>query len=52
MATILVDLVEDMVALTNKSYLESVKKARSEVKEGKVLGHREVFNLTKTKKMK
>lgn len=43
--TALVDLdfFEDLLALTNKKYLSSIKKARSEVRSGEVSSHEEVF---------
>lgn len=37
------DFFEDLLALTSKKYLESIKIARDEYKEGKVFSHDEVF---------
>ncbi|MGB6839129.1 MAG: type II toxin-antitoxin system Phd/YefM family antitoxin [Microgenomates group bacterium] len=38
-----IDLFEDLLALTNKKYLASIKKAREEYKKGDVLTHEQVF---------
>lgn len=38
-----IDLFEDLLALANKKYLASVKKAREEFKKGEVLTHQQVF---------
>ena len=42
-ALVNLDFFEDLLALTNKKYLSSIKKAREEVKRGEVLSHEEVF---------
>ena len=38
-----IDLFEDLLALTDTDYLESIKKARKEYKKGAVLSHDQVF---------
>lgn len=38
-----IDLFEDLLALTNKEYLKSIKKAREEYKEGSIFTHSEAF---------
>lgn len=38
-----IDLFEDLLALSNKKYLNSIKKARTEYKKGKVHTFEEVF---------
>ena len=38
-----VELFEDLLALKDKSYLKSVKKAREEFERGEVFGHSDVF---------
>lgn len=38
-----IDLFEDLIALTNKKYLTSIKKAREEYKKGDVFSHEQVF---------
>ena len=38
-----IDLFEDLIALTNKKYLASIKKAREEYKKGDVFSHEQVF---------
>lgn len=42
-ALVNIDLFEDLVALTNKSYLQSIKKAREEYKKGDVFSPEQVF---------
>ncbi|MBI4991286.1 type II toxin-antitoxin system Phd/YefM family antitoxin [Candidatus Gottesmanbacteria bacterium] len=42
-ALVNIDLFEDLIALVNKKYLESIKKARAEYKKGDFLTHTEVF---------
>ena len=42
-AIVNIDLFEDLLALTNKKYLESIKKAREEYKNGDIFSHDEVF---------
>ncbi len=38
-----IDLFEDLLALSSKKYLASIKKAREEVKRGLVYTHEQVF---------
>lgn len=38
-----IDLFEDLLALANKKYLASIKKARKDYKEGNILTHDQVF---------
>ena len=38
-----IDLFEDLLELNNKKYLASIKKAREDIKNGKILTHEEVF---------
>lgn len=38
-----IDLFEDLMALANKSYVSSIKKAREEYEKGRILTHEEVF---------
>lgn len=42
-ALVNLDFFEDLMALGNKRYLDSIKKARSEIKKGEVFTHEEVF---------
>lgn len=42
-ALVNIDLFEDLIALTNKKYLKSIKKAREEYEKGDVLTHEQVF---------
>lgn len=35
---------EDLVALSNKDYVESIRKARKEYEQGNVLSHEEIFD--------
>lgn len=42
-ALVNIDLFEDLLALSNKSYVKSIKVAREEYKKGEVLNHLEVF---------
>ena len=42
-ALVNIDLFEDLLALANKKYLASIKKAREEFKKGEVLTHQQVF---------
>lgn len=42
-ALVNIDLFEDLLALTNKNYVVSIKKARSEYKKGNFLTHDQVF---------
>lgn len=38
-----IELFEDLLALSNKKYLSSVKKAREEYKKGETLSHNQAF---------
>lgn len=38
-----IDLFEDLLALTNKKYLASIKKARKEYEKKEIFTHEEVF---------
>lgn len=38
-----IDLFEDLLALTNRDYLESIKKAREEYKNSDVFTHEQAF---------
>lgn len=38
-----IELFEDLLALTNKKYLASIKKARKEYKKGDVFSHEQAF---------
>ena len=42
-ALVNIDLFEDLLALANKNYVASIKKARKEYESGDVLSHEEVF---------
>lgn len=42
-ALVNIDLFEDLLALANKSYVTSIKKARREYEKGDILTHSEVF---------
>lgn len=42
-AIVNLDFFEDLLALSSKEYLESIKKAREDYKHGKVCSHEEVF---------
>lgn len=42
-ALVNIDLFEDLIALVNKKYVESIKKARAEYKKGDFLTHDQVF---------
>ena len=42
-ALVNIDLFEDLLALSNKSYIKSIKTAREEYKNGNVLNHLDVF---------
>ena len=37
------DLIEDLIAQASPEYLESIREAREDYKEGRVLAHDEVF---------
>ncbi len=38
-----IDLFEDLLALSNKKYLASIKKAREEYKKGQIFTHEQIF---------
>ena len=38
-----IDLFEDLVALSNKQYVKSIKKARKEYEKGEIFTNEEVF---------
>jgi len=42
-ALVNIDLFEDLLALTNKKYLKSIKKARKEYESGNFFTHNQVF---------
>lgn len=42
-ALVNIDLFEDLLALVNKNYVESIKKARKEYESGNFLSHDQVF---------
>lgn len=42
-ALVNIDLFENLLALSSKHYLASIKKARAEVNRGEVYSHQEVF---------
>ena len=42
-ALVNIDFFEDLLALSNKKYLASIKKAREEYKKGQVFPHEDVF---------
>ena len=42
-ALVNIDFFEDLIALTNKKYQESIKKAREEYRRGEIFSHGEVF---------
>lgn len=42
-ALVNLDFFEDLLALTSKNYLNSIKKAREEYKKGEVFSHEEAF---------
>jgi len=42
-ALVNIDLFEDLLALTNKKYLKSIKKARKEYESGEFFTHNQVF---------
>ena len=42
-ALVNIDLLEDLLAMVNPSYVKSIKKAREEYKKGQVYSHEEVF---------
>lgn len=42
-AIVNIDLFEDLIALTNKDYIKSIKKARKEYETGNFFTHDQVF---------
>lgn len=42
-AIVNIDLFEDLLALANKKYVASIKKARKEFEKGNILTHDQVF---------
>ncbi len=42
-ALVSIDLFEDLLALKNRKYLASIKKAREEYQKGEIFTHEEVF---------
>lgn len=42
-AIVNLDFLEDLLALNNKEYLDSIRQAREEYKKGKVYSHAQVF---------
>jgi len=42
-ALVNIDLFEDLLALANKNYKESIKIAREEYKKGQTFSHKDVF---------
>lgn len=42
-ALVNIDLFEDLLALKNKKYLASIKKAREEYQRGEVFTHEQIF---------
>jgi prevent-host-death family protein len=42
-ALVNLDFFEDLLALTNKKYINSIKEAREQFKKGEVYTHEEVF---------
>lgn len=42
-ALVNIDLFEDLLALADKSYIDSIKKAREQYKKGNFLTHGQVF---------
>lgn len=42
-ALVNIDLFEDLIALVNKPYVESIKKARTEYEKGDFFTHEKVF---------
>ena len=42
-ALVNIELFEDLLALVNKKYLSSIKKAREEYKKGDVFSHEQAF---------
>ncbi|MBM3283873.1 hypothetical protein FJY90_06550 [Candidatus Gottesmanbacteria bacterium] len=42
-ALVKIDFFEDLLALANKKYVESIKKARNEYQRGEVFTHDQIF---------
>ena len=42
-ALVNIDLFEDLLALSNKEYLRSIKEAREDYKKGNIFSHDQVF---------
>ena len=42
-AIVNIDLFEDLLALSNKNYIKSIKKAREDYKKGNFLTHNQIF---------
>ena len=42
-ALVNIDLFEDLLALSNKDYLKSIKQAREDYKKGDVFSHEQIF---------
>lgn len=42
-AIVNIDLFEDLLALVNKKYVQSIKKARAEYKKGNFFNHDDIF---------
>lgn len=42
-ALVNIDLFEDLLALVNRNYVKSIKKARKEYRSGDILSHIDVF---------
>lgn len=42
-AIVNIDLFEDLLALVNKNYLKSIKRAREEYKKGQYYTHEQIF---------
>lgn len=45
-ALVNIDLMEDLLAMTNKKYLASIKTARQEYEKGELSSHNQVFGET------
>ena len=42
-ALVNIDLFEDLLALSNKDYLKSIKEARADYKKGNIFSHDQIF---------
>ena len=38
-----IDLLEDLLALTNKKYLASIRRARKEYQKGEIFSHQKIW---------